>query len=96
MGSYQYMVEVKTNCVNCNKEFKTIHPAFNPFCSIKCQKRYRQRQENGMVSKPNADSFFPYTSMNQNDYRIDNMRARIRHLEHQLRDHGIKPKRMPY
>lgn len=95
MGSYNYYHEVETTCKNCKRTYRTIHPAFNVFCSGKCEGRYRQRVENGMVTQlENYHSFMPFHVQND-DSRIVTMRERIKHLESQLKLNGIKPKGTP-
>jgi hypothetical protein len=62
VGSYQYHPQVETNCTNCKRKYRTIHPQFNIFCGSKCEKRWKQRQENGMIPKSQSDgSFYPFT-----------------------------------
>lgn len=91
-------------CANCGKEnggFMGSSAWGHNFscCSDACGKRLAKRLENGMITrehileKTRQNEFHPLLEI-QEDSNKD-LRLRIKHLENQLKQAGIKPKKYP-
>lgn len=98
MGSPRYSGEYYRlqlpPCANCGKE----HGGFmgssswghsRPCCSDACGIRLGQRIKNGMLAPDSYGNGFPMLHY-ADDQRLENLRERIKHLEHQLKRNGIR------
>jgi hypothetical protein len=87
----------RPDCANCGKknggymsstEWRHNHLC----CSNACGMRLKKRIENKMVDLDNGIYFYSLSPFGRtNEDRIESLRNRIKHLEHQLRRNNIRP-----